>query len=272
MLSMDEGTAVPVTLRPRPMPAGVVTRRVTQFSLMFDPRNWPIWIVVLICAVVFAGQQRGLVPLETYAFSAEALKDGRWWTPLTSIFMHGDGVNPYISYAHIGMNMWAYVSLAPLVAARFGKSWRGVIPFHIFYLLIGLAGVATFWVFHRDGEIPLVGASGAIYGIYAAMMRLDIFGERVAPLFSRRTLEAVWFFIWSNALVVVLFGGPYLLLQVVSGRPVSLDIPIAWEAHLGGFVAGFFLIGLMKGRGWDHDWKAGIEVMRLDHRVFEPHR
>ncbi|MBP2158445.1 rhomboid family intramembrane serine protease [Asticcacaulis sp. BE141] len=245
------------------MPTGVVTRRVSVFSLMFDPRNWPVWIVVLTCAAVFAGQQRGLVPLDTYAFSAQALKDGRWWTPLTSIFMHGDGVNPFISYAHIGMNMWAYLSLAPLVAARFGKGWRGLVPFHIFYLLIGLAGVAVFWAFHRDSGVPLVGASGAIYGVYAAVMRLDIFADRVAPVFSRRTLEAVWFFIWSNAVVIVLFGGPYLLLQVLSGQAPSLDVPIAWEAHLGGFVAGFVLIGLMKGQGWDRDWKAGVEVIRF---------
>jgi len=232
---------------------------------MFDPRNWPIWLVVLICAAVFAGQQRGLVPLETYAFSAQALKAGRWWTPLTSIFMHGDGVNPVISYLHIGMNMWAYLSLAPLVAARFGRGWRGLIPFHIFYLLIGLAGVATFWAFHRDGDIPLVGASGAIYGIYAAVMRLDIFADRLAPIFSHRTLSAVWFLIWSNALMVAIFGG----LLVLQGQAPSLEVPIAWEAHLGGFVAGFFLIGLMKGRGWDRDWKAGVEVIRLDHRAFE---
>jgi membrane associated rhomboid family serine protease len=264
---MEEGTAVPVTHKPRPMPAGVVTRRVSSLSLMFDPRNWPIWIVVLICAAVFAGQQSGLMPLDTFAFSAQAVREGRWWTPLTSMFMHGDGLNPILSYAHIGMNMWGYLSLAPLVAARFGKGWRGLIPFHIFYLLIGLAGVGAFWTFHRDGDIPLVGASGAIYGLFAAVMRLDIFADHITPVFSRRTLSAVWFFVWSNALVVLIFSGPYLLLQILSGQAASLDVPIAWEAHLGGFIAGFFLIGLMKGRGWDRDWKAGVEVIKLDHRV-----
>lgn len=262
---MDEGTAVPVTDKPRPMPKGVVTRRVTTLSLMFDPRNWPIWIVPIICAGVFAAQQSGLMPVETYAFSAQAVKDGRWWAPLTSMFMHGDGVNPIISYAHIGMNMWAYLSLAPLVVARFGKGWRGLIPFHSFYLLIGLAGTATFWAFHRGSDVPLVGASGAIYGVYAAVMRLDIFADRIAPIFSRRTLDAVWFLVWSNAIMVAIFGG----LQILAGQAPSLDVPIAWEAHLGGFVAGFFLIGLMKGRGWDRDWKAGIEVIKLDHRAFE---
>lgn len=266
---MDEGTAVPVTDKPRPMPAGVVTRRVTTLSLMFDPRNWPIWIVPLICAAVFAAQQGGLLPIETYAFSAEALREGRWWTPFTAMFMHGDGINPVISYAHMGMNMWGYLSLAPLVAARFGKGWRGLVPFHVFYVLIGLAGMATFWAFHRDDGLQTVGASGALYGIFAAMMRLDIFGDRVTPIFSRRTLSAVWFFIWSNALVIALFGGPQLLFQVLAGQAPNLDVPIAWEAHLGGFIAGFFLIDLMSGRGWDRDWKAGIEVIKLDHRAFE---
>jgi len=136
-------------------------------------------------------------------------------------------------------------------------------------VLIGLAGMATFWAFHRDDGLQTVGASGALYGIFAAMMRLDIFGDRVTPIFSRRTLSAVWFFIWSNALVIALFGGPQLLFQVLAGQAPNLDVPIAWEAHLGGFIAGFFLIDLMSGRGWDRDWKAGIEVIKLDHRAFE---
>lgn len=261
---MDEGTAVPVTYNTRPQ--RLVVERVSVFSLISDLRNWPVWLVVIACGVVFYYQQRGVLPLNTWAFSASAIAEGRWWTPLTSMFMHADA--PVVGYVHILSNMWAYLQLAPLVAARFGRGWRGVVPFHIFYILCGLAGTLAFWAMHPDRDIPVVGASGAVYGVYAAMMRLDLFRDRLAPVLSSRTWDAVWFFIWSNALVVGLFvlssGGLEALQALARGQLGGLYIPIAWEAHLGGFIAGFFLIGLMKGKGWDGGWKAGIRVSAAD--------
>lgn len=237
-------------------------RGVSTFTLILDRRNWPVWIVPVLCAVVFAGQMLGLVPIGDWAFSPAAMAQGRWWTILTSIFLHSN--DPAFGYIHIASNMWAYLNLAPLVIARFGKGWRSVVPYHAFYLLAGLAGNVLFWLLHPGGEVPLVGASGAVYGVYAAMMRLDLFRERLTPVISRNTLKALWFLVWSNLLVLVLFGGPLIVLQILAGQGADLVVPIAWEAHLGGFIAGLFLVGLMKGRGWDNDWKAGLRLIRVD--------
>ena len=222
---------------------------------MTDPRNWPMWVVVALCVAVYGFQMMSSDLLEGGFFSSQAMRDGRWWTIFTAIFMHG-------SLIHIASNMWAYLVLSPFVIARFGRGWKGVLPYHAFFLLCGLAGNAVFWLIHPYGDNPVVGASGAIYGVYAASMRLDLFGERLSPVRSRRTLDAIWFFIWSNALVILIFGGPELVLEILQGKGGNVVIPIAWEAHLGGFVAGFFLIQLMAGKGWKHDWKAGIVVGR----------
>ena len=237
-----------------PPPMREKPRRVTTFSLMTDVRNWPMWLVVAICVVVYGAQMLSPDQLQDGFFSAQAVQDGRWWTMVTAIFMHG-------SWIHILSNMWAYLVLSPFVIARFGQGWKGVVPYHAFFLLCGLAGNAVFWMLHLYGQNPVVGASGAIYGVYAASMRLDLFGEPLIPLWSRRTLDAIWFFIWSNVLVIMLFGGPELVLQILKGQGGNVLIPIAWEAHLGGFIAGFFLIQLMAGRGWKDDWKAGVVIL-----------
>ncbi|EGF90666.1 rhomboid family protein [Asticcacaulis biprosthecium C19] len=252
-------TAVPVTDQPEsPEP-----QRISAGNLMFDPRNWPVWLVVVATGVVLAGQVAGVVTMEDWAFSSEAMREGRWWTLLTSMFLHGYTPEaPWLGYVHFASNMWAYLNLAPLVAARFGKGWRGVVPFHRLYVLCGLTGNLLFWQLHPQSDIPVVGASGAVYGVYAAVMRLDIFGEKVRPFLSYTTVNAVWFFIWSNALVILIFGGPYLLLQILQGQGGPLNIPIAWEAHLGGFVAGFILIGIIGGRQWPNGWRAGIQIIR----------
>jgi membrane associated rhomboid family serine protease len=220
---------------------------------MFDRRNWTIWPVVAICVIVFVAQKLSPDMLVGGSFSPQAVREGRWWTLFTAMFLHS-------GFAHIAMNMWSYLVLSPLVAARFGRGWRGLVPFLAFYLLCGLAGNVLFWAMHPHSDIPVVGASGAIYGVYAAMMRLDLFQERLKPVWSRTTLDAAWFFIWSNAIVIAVFGGPMMLLQLIRGDPLA--IPVAWEAHLGGFVAGYVLIGLMAGKGWKDDWRAGLVLMR----------
>ena len=261
MSCMHDDTSVPVTPSVK-KPA--TSRGVSAVTLMRDKRNWPIWIVPVICAGVFAGQQLGFVPVEMWALSGDAMAQGRWWTLLTSMFLHAPDL--VFGSVHIASNMWAYLTLAPLVCARFGPGWRGVVPFHLFYVACGLAGSVVFWAVHPTGEMQVVGASGAIYGVYAAMMRLDLFAERLKPVMSRTTLEAAWFFVWSNALVLVMFGGPMVLLQVLAGQGLNLSVPIAWEAHLGGFVAGYLLIGVMAGKGWIDNWKAGLYVVRTEER------
>lgn len=236
------------------IPARAKPRRVTTFSLMTDLRNWPMWLVVVACAIVFVAQVLSPNLLSIGFFSSQAVREGRWWTIFASIFMHG-------GWLHILSNMWGYLVISPFVIARFGQGWRGVVPYHVFYLLCGLAGNFVFWALHPNGVNQVVGASGAIYGVYAASTRLDLLGEKLSPIWSRRSLDAIWFFIWSNLLVIALFGGPDVVLQILSGQGANVAIPVAWEAHLGGFIAGFFLIQLMGGKGWKNDWKAGVAVI-----------
>lgn len=237
-----------------------------DYLLMGNAGNWPVLPVLAVCLAVFAVQfvsgfqslfDHSRSPDSAFAFTGNAMDEGRYYTLLTSMFMHA-------SILHIWSNMAAYLGTAPLVIARFGKGLRGLIPFHIFYLMCGLAGTLMFWLIHPHGSVPMVGASGAIYGVVGALMRLDVTEARLAPVFSKTTLKAFWFLIYSNIVVILVFGGPSILTQILEGKGQEVFVPIAWEAHMGGFVAGFVLIGLMAGRGWPGPWRAGMRVDPLD--------
>jgi len=158
--------------------------------------------------------------------------------PFTYAFMHG-------GLAHIAINMVALAAFGSPLANRLGGLW-----FAVFFAVTGLAAVALFWALHPFGEAPLVGASGAISGMMGAAAR---FGFRIdrssgkaafagAPLpFAdvMRSRGVVTFLaMW---MVVNLATGLFDLVPGVGGQ-------IAWEAHIGGFVAGFFGLRLFDRR------------------------
>jgi membrane associated rhomboid family serine protease len=219
--------------------------------------NWPVYLILVVCVVVYGFQVLDRLPLETWAFSGKAMDEGHYFALITSIFMHG-------SPTHLIVNMLAYLSAAPLVCARFGKGIAAFVPYTIFYLLCGLAGNSFYWLLHPHGGLPIVGASGAIYGIIAALYRLHMYEDRLYPLWSKRVGTAFRFLLTSNLTVVLLFAGPAILDQIDTGKSLrDIVIPVAWEAHVGGFLAGLLLIGVMAGKGWHGDWRAGINLRYL---------
>jgi membrane associated rhomboid family serine protease len=225
---------------------------------------WPVQIITFACIAVFFLQVTGpllsmfgirnslpVISLYDHAFSPKAMEEGRWWTIITCMFMHAGII-------HIWFNLSAYMSIAPMVYRRFGKGLAAFVPFVIFYIVTGLAGNLLFWVMHPGSEVPVVGASGAIFGIWGGMIRLNPFADRLERFFSPAVMRGWLYFTISNLIVVVLIGGPVALMQIAGGQPLqNLFIPIAWEAHLGGFIAGLVLIGLAP-KSWDQAWKTGM--------------
>ncbi len=133
------------------------------------------------------------------------------WRYVTAIFVH-------IGFQHLLFNSFAlYVFAAPL--ERMLGSWR----YAAFYLASGIAGnVASAW-FHSDPYIG-AGASGAIYGIYAAYLYLSVFRR---DLIDYQTKQTVW--------TIVIIGFVYSF--VVQ----NVDV----YAHAGGFVGGLAVSALM---------------------------
>lgn len=80
---------------------------------------------------------------------------GRWWTPLTATYLHG-------SLLHIAFNMLWLRSIGPLVEELFGAS-----RFFIIYTVAGLTGAALSIL---AGTSFFIGASGAIFGLFSALI------------------------------------------------------------------------------------------------------
>jgi len=136
---------------------------------------------------------------------------------LTAMFLHG-------SLAHLGVNMLFLWVFGAAVEARFGPG-----PFLGLYLLGGVAGTLAYVAVESGSAAPLVGASGAIS---AAMGAYLLIGPR------RRILS----FVAPLPLVVVTLPAwallaPYLVGQLVTPE----DTAVAWQAHIGGMIAGFVL-------------------------------
>ena len=149
---------------------------------------------------------------------------------------------PFVSYmglhndwTHLVLNSLWLLAFGPVVARRLGP-----VLFLIFFLICGVAGALTYVGFNWGSPIPVVGASGAISGLMAAALRMlpgqapwaEPVTAPLAPLFSRQILifTAVW------AAINILAGVTGLGVGGESGL-------IAWQAHLGGFLAGLLLCG-----------------------------
>ncbi len=179
----------------------------------------------------------------TFAMFYPASPFFRWWQPLTHMFMHG-------GWWHIIFNMYTLVMFGMVVERALGTK-----KFLILYFITGFGAVALHtgveWLeIHRalasddlavrqDAldllRIPMVGASGAIFGVLVAFAML--YPEaRMTLLFPPVTLDAKW--------MVIIFVGLELVIGITGP-----SMGIAHFAHLGGALFGFLLILYWRKRG-----------------------
>jgi len=142
-------------------------------------------------------------------------------TLVTSMFLHG-------SFPHIIFNMLFLWIFGPNVEDKVGR-WR----FVLFYLLMGIIGTLTHIAVDPRSSTPLIGASGAIAGIMGAYLML----------FPRAKILC-WFILFFR-LPAFIFLGFWIALQFWNANTTSKDVlEVAWFAHIGGFLSGFFLVHL----------------------------
>lgn len=200
-----------------------------------------IWLIG-ICVVVHLARVYWLDPQQDFLllvhaafipvrYSGEYAFEIDWLTsPITYAFLHG-------SVAHLGLNMIWLAAFGSPLAGRLG-TW----PFLLFWVVTGLAAAGLHFVLHPLDPAPLIGASGAISGMMGAAAR---FGFRIDrskghAAFGGPVLPVAAVFRSRGA---VTFLGVWFAVNLVTGlvglAPGAGD-QIAWEAHIGGFLAGFF--------------------------------
>ncbi len=171
----------------------------------------------------------GFVPLR-FSLGLLAREASAFPTLLTYGLLHG-------SWTHVLVNVAWLAAFATPLARRIGAG-------RMFVLLVvaTIAGALTHWAIHPRDLAPVIGASAAASGTMAAMCRfgMRVDGRRLGPaeaLLDRRI--GLFVLVWmAMNLAFGLLAGP---LGLAPGG-------IAWEAHIGGFVAGYLVIGLLDRR------------------------
>ena len=148
-------------------------------------------------------------------------------------------------WTHLLINSAWLLAFGSLVARRIGAM-------RFLWLFAGSAigGAMLHWGTHSDDVMPVIGASGAVSGIMAAAVRfafqpgeslsgfsLTATGDYRAPALplaqifrDRRTMRFILLWLAIN------------IATGLAGVPLGLtEGGIAWEAHIGGFLAGLVL-------------------------------
>ena len=202
----------------------------TRISIARTPRSWPTWVIsITLCGAWVGAFFIPGGPTPAWAgVSADALRSGRLYTPLTYMFVHAGAW-------HLWMNVSALVVGEPVVQ-RLGRSVRGRLVFFGFFLACGVLAGLGYVALDPLGAMPAVGASGAICGLWGAAARLEAGSEgSLAPLLSRAVGLHVVRLIRDNLILVALF--------IALAFFTHLQVGIAWQAHVVGFAVGLLLIG-----------------------------
>ena len=180
-------------------------------------------------------------------FHAQAAGDGAVpaaVTVFTSMFLHG-------GFFHVAGNM--------LYLWIFGNNIEdamGRMRFVLFYTLCGFFAAFSHALTNTSSLVPMIGASGAVSGVLGAYLLLY-------PRARVLTLVPIFFFIRIIEIPAVYVLGFWFVLQFLSFlvSAGSGGGGVAWFAHIGGFIAGFVLIGLFKRR--DVPFGGGRRFRRL---------
>lgn len=174
-------------------------------------------ILMAICVLVYLGQLADGRVTSTLMF-APVLAESEPWRFLTAAFAHSPG-----SIMHIAFNMFAL-----WITGQYLEPLLGRLRFLALFVISAIGGSVGFLLLaqlpDRIGAsagwtTPTVGASGAVFGLFAAVLVLNRhLGRETGSILGVFVINAVLGFVLPN---------------------------IAWQAHLGGAITGAALAGIL---------------------------
>ncbi|MGE0885070.1 MAG: rhomboid family intramembrane serine protease [Blastocatellales bacterium] len=189
------------------------------FRALFS-RSSPVSYLLIAVNVIYYAitSWYGLEASTLIAFGAKTnalLREGDWYRLVTPIFIHG-------GLLHLGFNSYALYLNGPLVEKLYGSA-----RFLFIYLLSGIGGVAGSYLWQEmtnHPDVPSVGASGAIFGLFGL---LAVFGYKYKEEVPENLSKALR----SSVL-------PVIAVNLIIGFSLPF---IDNGAHLGGLLVGALL-------------------------------
>ncbi len=166
------------------------------------------------------------------------------WQPLTYMFLHSPQ-----QVVHILFNLLSLWFIGAELEMRWGPRY-----FLGYYLGTGVGAAVLYSLgtlaytvateSHVPLLVPVVGASGAIFGLMVAYAML--FGDRVIHFMFLFPLKAKYF-------VLLLGLVQFMSLLASAAHPSAGGGDVAYLAHIGGIISGYLIV---KGTDFYHRWRA----------------
>jgi len=166
---------------------------------------------------------------------------GKLFSLISYTFLHG-------SWSHAVVNAVWLLAFGSPIARRIGT-----VRFLLFYFACGIVGGLLHVWLNAGSLVPVIGASAAISGMMGGAARfvfladgpLGGLGGAPYPSSAPRAQASI-----GRALTdrrVLIFVGVWIGLNFLFGptgiTPTGENVSVAWEAHLGGFLAGLLFFG-----------------------------
>lgn len=187
---------------------------------------WVNWSLILLNVVIFMAYffdaQSSQWTMQNLAMTPAEVSSGQeLWTLLSCVFLHG-------GFMHIIGNMYFLYIIGDNLEDVLGHK-----KYLFYYLLCGIAASLASMLFRFGSDIPSVGASGAIAGLFGMyLMWFRHSSLTFMFIIYQKKLSAFWFFlIWLG---INIWG----LLQAGGG--------VDYGAHLGGFFVGLIIGYVLK--------------------------
>lgn len=193
-------------------------------GIRFPAGVWMLTALIVIPELLLTGADLGLW-WSPYS-RLNAFQYGGFWAGLLYDWLpnyRGQAVVMFVTYGflhagflHLAMNLMALLSLAPDLCARYGAR-----RFLLLYALSQFGGALGFGLL-GPVDVPMIGASGALFGLAGAYVANGYIRRRRSGLSLRPILQVLLLLLVIN----------FLLWWALDGQ-------LAWETHLGGFVVGW---------------------------------
>ena len=176
----------------------------------------------------------GMIPAVLFGYAPSALRGVQmippWATLFTSMFLHG-------GWLHLGGNLLFLWIFGNNVEDLLGRG-----RFLLLYLASGVAAALAQALADKMGQVPMVGASGAIAGVLGAYLI-------TYPRANVHCFLWIIIFFWIVTIPAWILLGFWFLMQLFSGLGTERGEPgVAFWAHVGGFIAGILLYLLLRPR------------------------
>ncbi len=155
-------------------------------------------------------------------------------TPYKELFF-GQNFTMFFSYSLLHGNFFHMIVNVAILFAL-GKQIEeqvGMINFILIFVSTAVAGAVAYQILASENPAPMVGASGGVFGFFGFLKGNELFFRLKNNLTILPFLNLVFGLVVLHIILILL-------------HPSIIPFEIGWHGHLGGFVFGVLLAGVIK--------------------------